>query len=291
MRFGPPTPVESGIMLLGCGSSGSSITYTPPLDAVSSSVLAAFGFTRLFSGVTDGARVRRSSDSSEQEVETFATGEFDSAGFTSFVGGGSGYARYWRDQKGTLDVGYSTASKQAQVVLSGINSKPVLQFDGTDDLLTNTSVPNSIGTGDFEFWCVLNPSSLTGYRCLGSLEPVKPVFYASAAGNAKFTFFDGVSFRAFNTTVTTSTSYLVRFFRVSGTMYCAVNGTTEATSWAYTASIAASSAGMALSSESVASQGSYFSGQIACALWFGAGLDNGAAATLTTHLKTYYGIA
>lgn len=86
-------------------------------------------------------RIRRSSDNTEQNFG-FSADVVDTAGIASFVGGGSGYVVTWYDQSGNaLDVTQSTAANQPLFVASGINSKPSLDFDGSNDSFSRSSVP------------------------------------------------------------------------------------------------------------------------------------------------------
>ena len=93
----------SQMMLLGCGSSGGGGSYTPPGDAITSKVLLAFSLRRLFTGNAESLQVRESVGSTNADVGTLVTGDFDAASFTTHIGAGSGFARTAYDQKGTMD--------------------------------------------------------------------------------------------------------------------------------------------------------------------------------------------
>lgn len=124
-------------MLLGGGllpmfSGGGGAGFV--LDGIAN-VAAAYSLRRLSTAYGGAAvRVRRSSDSAEQDIGFDSSGEFDSAAFSSFVGGGTGFVSTWYDQSGNVrDATQPTMTAQPSVVLSGINGKPVLSFDNTDD--------------------------------------------------------------------------------------------------------------------------------------------------------------
>lgn len=63
-------------------------------------------------------RVRRSSDSAEQDIG-FSDGDIDQASLESFCGSGDGFVVTWYDQVGSVDITQSTASQQPKIVSSG----------------------------------------------------------------------------------------------------------------------------------------------------------------------------
>lgn len=88
-------------------------------------------------------RVRRSSDSTEQDIG-FVSGALDTAGMLSFVGANNGFVTKWYDQSGAgLDAAQTTAASQPQIVSSGAvivrNSLPSMQFDGSNDYLISSA--------------------------------------------------------------------------------------------------------------------------------------------------------
>lgn len=122
--------------------------WTPGIAAAASYVLdgisnvaAAYSLRKLRSAYAGSAvRVRRSSDSTEQDIGFASDGEFDTAAFSSFIGGGTGYVKTWYDQSGnSRDLSQSTTDSQASIVLSILNSKPGLSFDGTNDFLRTSA--------------------------------------------------------------------------------------------------------------------------------------------------------
>lgn len=89
-------------------------------------------------------RVRRSSDNTEQDIG-FVNNELDTSSLTSFCGSGDGFVTTWYDQSGNgYNATQSTASQQPQIVSSGSvileNTKPTLQFDGSNDFFVNNSI-------------------------------------------------------------------------------------------------------------------------------------------------------
>jgi len=110
------------------------------LDSLSSSATSAFSVKRKLRASYAGSafRVRRSSDSTEQDIG-FVNNVVDTASLLSFCGAGDGFVVTWYDQSGSgRDVTQATAASQAKIVSSGalittINGEITLQFDGTDD--------------------------------------------------------------------------------------------------------------------------------------------------------------
>lgn len=94
------------------------------LDGISN-VAAAYGLRQLRSAYSGSAvRVRRSSDSTEQDIGFDGSGEFDSASFSSFVGGGTGYVKTLYDQSGNgRNATQATTGSQPQIEASSINGK------------------------------------------------------------------------------------------------------------------------------------------------------------------------
>lgn len=77
-------------------------------------------------------RLRRSSDSAEQDIGFAGTGLIDTAAAISFCGAGNGFVTTWYDQIGSNNASQSTAANQPQFVSSGaviVNefSKPAIQ--------------------------------------------------------------------------------------------------------------------------------------------------------------------
>ena len=115
------------------------------LDGISN-VAAAYSLRKLRSAYAGSAvRVRRSSDSTEQDIGFDGTGEFDTAAFSSFIGGGAGFVRTWYDQSvNGRNVTQTTTAAQPSIALSAINGKPALGFDGINDRLISPTAFTTI---------------------------------------------------------------------------------------------------------------------------------------------------
>lgn len=103
---------------------------------------AAYSLKKLRTGYTGSCiRVRRSSDNTEQNIG-FVNNVLDISSLLSFVGSGNGFITTWFDQTTN---GYNqtqtSATLQPKIVNSGTlltsGGKAAIQFDGTDDYLTN----------------------------------------------------------------------------------------------------------------------------------------------------------
>lgn len=115
----------------------------PPFDDFT--FAAAYSVRKLRSDYSGAClRVRRSSDNTEQDIGFTANGDFDSAAFTAFVGGGNGFCRTWYDQSGNgVDAGQSATSAQPQLILNVLNGKPVLRYGGVHVLSTSAVILSS----------------------------------------------------------------------------------------------------------------------------------------------------
>ena len=115
----------------------------------------AYSLRKLRSGQARAIRVRRSSDNAQQDIG-FIGDELDTASLRSFCGGGHGFVTTWYDQSGN---GYNTTqgtqANQPQIVSSGVviteNGKPAIQFDGSNDVLSNNALFFTANTPNSQF--------------------------------------------------------------------------------------------------------------------------------------------
>lgn len=115
---------------------------------------AAYSTRQLSSTATNCLMLRRGSDDAEQDFG-FVNGWLDTAAITTWLGGASGYIKTWYDQTGGSwgNATQADPAKQPLYVASGINSRPTLEFDTTDDVLIITE---KTLTGEFTTFCVFN---------------------------------------------------------------------------------------------------------------------------------------
>ena len=118
-------------------------TGTALLDLYPSSA-AAYSLRNLSSTYTGPlVRVRRSSDSAEEDIYGTLTGQLDTASLLSFCGAGDGLVTKWYDQSGnTRDVAQTNTSYQPIIVSSGtvalFGDKPSLYFSPVKAMSNNT---------------------------------------------------------------------------------------------------------------------------------------------------------
>jgi hypothetical protein len=87
--------------------------------------------------------VRRSNDGNTQNIG-FSNGDFDTASLNSFCSGTSCTVRTWYDQSGNgRDAVQTTVANQPLIYASGSvvleNTKPAMDFDGSNDFFTNSA--------------------------------------------------------------------------------------------------------------------------------------------------------
>lgn len=96
--------------------------FVGPLDAYTANLAGAWSAARRLLSAYTGplVRVRRSSDSVEQDIGFTALGFLDMAALTSFVGSDDWFFRKVYDQSGAgVDIGQSSASAQPQGAVDG----------------------------------------------------------------------------------------------------------------------------------------------------------------------------
>lgn len=109
-----------------------------------SGLWAAYSLRKVVQGYSGPAlRVRRSSDSAEQDIG-FDGEELNVAGLLAFASGGAAYITAWYNQTTTAarNAAQSSTSRQPRIVSGGVYDGALI-FDGTDDSLIT---PASSGT-------------------------------------------------------------------------------------------------------------------------------------------------
>jgi hypothetical protein len=132
---------------------------------------AAYSLRKLTPNATNCIRVRRSSDNTEQDIGFVANvpnSPIDTTALLAFVGAGNGFVTAWYDQSTNGRNGtQSTGGNQPQIVSSGVvtelNTKSSMLYDGTDDRLVAIfsllSQPNTI-------FSVANTTNVSSTRLL-----------------------------------------------------------------------------------------------------------------------------
>jgi len=113
------------------------------LDDYTASLWGAYSVSRKLLTDYNGAliRVRRSSDSTEQDINALANGELDVDSLLSFCGAGNGFVTKVYDQLDLADMVQATAGAQPQIVASGalcVNNLGLPAMQGASKRLTAT---------------------------------------------------------------------------------------------------------------------------------------------------------
>lgn len=170
--------------------------FVGPLDGYTTNLSASWSISRrlLTSYTGPIIRVRRSSDSSEQDVGYTGSGALDTTALLAFVGGGNGFITKLYDQSGAAyDLVQATALNQPSIVTSGsvstYDGKPAGLFDGLNQYMiagsslgitTATRITSArlLAVGSFPMVAVLRDSlsELRGDGTSGLLnEHLQPV--------------------------------------------------------------------------------------------------------------------
>jgi hypothetical protein len=142
--------------LRGTGTYGLNIGSALLLD-IYSDAAAAYSLRKLRTIYAGSAiRVRRSSDNAESDIGFNSGGGLNTTALTTFVGAGSGFVTTWYDQSGNgRHVTQATATSQPRIVNAGTvdtqNGKPAMVFDGSDDILQDSTNNPFTFTGPISF--------------------------------------------------------------------------------------------------------------------------------------------
>jgi len=137
---------------------------------------AAYSLRLLRSGYTGSAiQVRRASDNTTQNIGFTAIGALDTTALTTFCSGTDGFVTTWYDQSGNgYDATQITSTSQPKIVSSGSvileNTKPSLDFDGSDDFLTyvDNGNLNVVRQNQFSYFSVAKCTKTFG---IGNIYP------------------------------------------------------------------------------------------------------------------------
>jgi hypothetical protein len=145
----------------------------------------------------------------------------------------------WDDDSGNgYDLVQGTEANQPTYIASGLNSKPIVRFDGTGDNMQYATLSNLITVGSHTIFVVVRPRSFntntTGagtYQneaVLGEFTGANMgIYLRSNAGSPLF------AAQNYPDVVTTASSvdgwYIIVYRRASGSIYISTNGGTETT--------------------------------------------------------------
>lgn len=140
----------------GFGSGVQGGAFVGALDGYTTNLVALYGTVRMLSSYAGSAiKVRRSSDSTLQDIGFNADGSFDATSYLAFIGGGNGFAHTVYDQSGnSRNQVQATAAAQPQIGVDGNGNyylyAPGAGFSTTKMLCTGLSIVCT----DFTFWAV-----------------------------------------------------------------------------------------------------------------------------------------
>jgi hypothetical protein len=141
--------------------------FTGVLDSLPASA-AAYSVRRLRSGYTGALiRVRRSSDSTEQDIGYTLGGNLNTMTLTTFCGANSCFVTTWYDQSGNVrNATQGTPANQPRIVNAGvidtIGGRGSLQFLGAQFMTANSVTQNLLGNTP-TFSAVVSPNSIAAY--------------------------------------------------------------------------------------------------------------------------------
>ena len=249
----------------------------PVLDNYTSNLVAAWSSSRRVLSSYTGTiiTVRDSTSTTEYNIGYLGNNDLDAATLASSISTHSATLKTIYDQSGnTRDATQATTTRQPVIAVSGtieaINSLQAFTCDndtgGTNKFLGTPSTAHGIGTGDYFLTMIVrSPGTLGGgYEGMFGFSSFAPGFYFKLSSGKLGVF--SVSDKAFSSTLTTSTTYVLSFARESGTLKAWVNGTLEAATPAESANIPTTSIGLLATSAVVGNDPCLLTMQ-ECFLW------------------------
>jgi len=250
-------------------------TPTSGLLATYTGAAAAYSVRQLADTAVIAITVRRDSDDEEKRFGFDANGDLDTAGITSFCGTANGYVSQWWDQSTNGNhASQGTQASQPQIyngtAVITENGKPALEFDGSDDGLTLSSLTygNALSiisvynqTDDLRgrIWCD-DITGQQGYWILFGAETQNEGF-----DQRKFYFNDGTGFDSkLHQNAPINQQNLLNVFFTSSQMIDSLNGnaqTQSITGFSPPIDLSGSSAGFAIANSGNMTQAAAMKGQ------------------------------
>jgi hypothetical protein len=249
---------------------------------------AAYSLRRLRTGYNGPAvQVRRSNDSAEQ---TFTPEQVAAGDLADWVGAGNdGFVTTWYDQtQNGQHVSQSTGSAQPKVVSNGAliltNSKPCINFDGTNDILVRSTATLGIHGPLFS---VNKSNKSTGFQSIFRGGGISPLLTLHRFDASNFRTFAARSPNLDISTATTPTNHLLLFceFVSSGANHFINNvaGTTTATTLPSGTRSPISVGGFTGFTE-------WFDGNIQEIVVFSSTYQSSSRSAITNNINAFYGI-
>lgn len=245
------------------------------LDAVTGAA-AAYSLRKLRNAYAGSAvRVRRSSDNSEQDIG-FSGNDFDTATFSAFVGGGSGYVATWYDQSGNgVNVLQSTAGRQPQVVLNVQNGKAGVLFSAASSMVLTAALTLALPN---TFISVLKQTAASNQVPFTNGTAAFLYNFNATQGRARSN-----AELVFNVTITNHNIAIVEFVNGVNTATVRINGTETVGTTGTAVSNGTLAVGAFINSF-------YWTGYVSEFVLYGSAIGATARAAADTNINTYYAI-
>lgn len=302
----------SAINLAGTGTVSSTATGSTaaadPLFGVSTTgatPYAAYSLRKLFSGYAGSAiQVRRSSDSTTQDIGFISGEDLDQAALLTFVGAGDATIVKIYDQSGnTRDMVAPTTGAEPAIVTAGVvlktNGIPMPVFNGTTHYLTNATMTGIYAAGAASSMSVASATSITASTILwsesGATARYMVDYTGSSLGNAWATLRNTASTLVFNAAGTGggvwANNVLAQVDHVDTgtTMTMHGNGFTNMNASAVTRSGTFTMTNVSIGAVVNSTPALYWSGRIAEVVIYTSAINETVRGNGRTNQKTYYG--
>ena len=218
---------------------------------------AAYSLRKLKADYT-GAAIQVRVDTTGQptyDIGFDSNGELDTTDLLSKAGANDAYVNTWYDQSGQdFDVTQLTASNQPQIVSSGSlitdGGKPIIDFDGVNDYLTNAG--NILYNGGVSWYSVQNLDTISNSKRIWSDDIIGVQGYNIFTSASPFKINDGGGFENFIVDNLTANTRQIRSFNFddsNGVYNYAINGSnTSATKSGWVSPISGGTANVGIMS-------------------------------------------
>jgi hypothetical protein len=200
----------------------------------------------------------------------------------------------WQSKGSLLALNQGTGTNQPVYITSGINSKPVVRFDGTNDFLISNSTSLAV-TSSFTFYVVFKlASAATTLQCLLSRGPVATPFYALMINRVVvgggISFFDGTQWQDASEAIATPTDINVIAWTWDGTFaFTYINGS-QSVPTGLKANPPSTAGNFILGGQGAASTTNFFGGDITDTLIYNVAHSAADVSDNTRFFANFYGL-